>query len=443
MKRIIIIVLSLFIMPILVNAETFTYNVCDTCEYADYESLSNYINSISNLSDKDIIINVNSDISSRLSIGSLSNMPNSVTINGNNHFYNTDHIIISSKKVVINDIIDPFFFKNDDSGDIETFINKINEVSSIIFLSAESTELNNSYVTMLYNYYDLFYQDYGKSILVFNNSHVNYVSSANLNADDSDLGYITDMFSKGTRKYNFKNTKINGFVLENINEKMNYFILTDTELNADNTLFRMPMFMMNSNANFNNCVLSQLLSYSESPNTNLINIYNSKIRDVSYINIDSEENNDAIINSNFDLYNPSTWPFNIIDFFSSVHIYYDDTIILNPNDIIDLKEKFGFENEGLWSLEENIAEINGNKLQAIKPGETKLLLNADKEHFSYNIKLIVNKETLPEKISNTIENKIIKVPITGKSIKLWIVIVTALLLSVIGVCSYILIRKRK
>ena len=74
-----------------------------------------------------------------------------------------------------------------------------------------------------------------------------------------------------------------------------------------------------------------------------------------------------------------------------------------------------------------------------KVGKTKLILNADEEHFLYNINLVVEKETIPEKI----DKMTIKVPITGSKVKAWILIVGGILLGIVGICVYMLIKRKK
>ena len=78
-----------------VKAETLTYEVCESgCEYTNLNDVRRSIANISDLTDKDIVINVNSDITSGydLYIGVIDNMPNSVTINGNNNDINISNL---------------------------------------------------------------------------------------------------------------------------------------------------------------------------------------------------------------------------------------------------------------------------------------------------------------------------------------------------------------
>ena len=65
MKKYIYLILSLLLIPIMVNAETLTYEVCESgCEYTSFSDVNTEIRNISDLTDKDIVINVNSDYTS-------------------------------------------------------------------------------------------------------------------------------------------------------------------------------------------------------------------------------------------------------------------------------------------------------------------------------------------------------------------------------------------
>ena len=58
----------------------------------------------------------------------------------------------------------------------------------------------------------------------------------------------------------------------------------------------------------------------------------------------------------------------------------------------------------------------------------------------YIIKLIAEeKETIPEKI----DKMSIKVPITGSKVKAWVMVVSITLLGIIGICCYMLVKRKK
>ncbi len=87
MKRILIIIISFFLMPVIVNAETLTYEICKSgCEYSSIRQIREAINNIDDLQDKEIIIKVVDDYSEYggvLSVGSENNRIKSLTIDGN------------------------------------------------------------------------------------------------------------------------------------------------------------------------------------------------------------------------------------------------------------------------------------------------------------------------------------------------------------------------
>ena len=89
MKKYISILLTIFLIPIFVNAETLTYNVCESgCEYENLRNVNREIDAISDLSDKDIIININSDMQNYALWFNSSSIANSITINGNGNIVN-------------------------------------------------------------------------------------------------------------------------------------------------------------------------------------------------------------------------------------------------------------------------------------------------------------------------------------------------------------------
>ena len=113
MKRIWILFISLFLIPIFVNAETITYNICKNgCEYSEvYDVLIELQNREDNFNNDDIIINItdtsdyyidSSNIEINYDENTLSNI-NSFTINGNNSTWifesgNRNKIYISLKR---------------------------------------------------------------------------------------------------------------------------------------------------------------------------------------------------------------------------------------------------------------------------------------------------------------------------------------------------------
>ena len=111
---------------------------------------------------------------------------------------------------------------------------------------------------------------------------------------------------------------------------------------------------------------------------------------------------------------------------------YDDSV--GYEGIIDEKIEWN-------SQDETILKVQNEELIRTGYGEVELM--GTRGNDTYTVHLDVEKETLPEKIGNLIEKKTIKVPITGKEVKLWIVIVVASSLIIIGCSILLIIKKRK
>ena len=87
----------------------------------------------------------------------------------------------------------------------------------------------------------------------------------------------------------------------------------------------------------------------------------------------------------------------------------------------------------MWEISNpSVAKVVNGEIISLSKGETDIIAIINGVKYVYHLT-----------VSDTLVSKEIKVPITGKSIKLWIVIVTILLFGVIGVCSYMLIKSRK
>ena len=93
------------------------------------------------------------------------------------------------------------------------------------------------------------------------------------------------------------------------------------------------------------------------------------------------------------------------------------------------------------SADESIVKIENGVVKVLKSGNVDLTANKGNDY--YTMHLTVEKASIAEKITNTIEKKTIKVPITGKEVKMWIIVVSVVLLAVIGACVCMLIRRKK
>ena len=82
MKKYISILLTIFLIPIFVNAETLTYDVCESgCEYLNLGDVRRAIENISDLTDKDIneMQSTNDESLKEYNIFSLSSFFGSIT----------------------------------------------------------------------------------------------------------------------------------------------------------------------------------------------------------------------------------------------------------------------------------------------------------------------------------------------------------------------------
>ena len=399
MKKYIYLLLSAFLfIPFIVNAETITYNVCESgCEYTNLGDVVRAIYSISDLTDKDIVINVNSDMNSYLDIGSIDNMANSVTINGNNHDFNNSQFELSAKNIIINDCIN---------------------IEGIIAYNSDKVSVNNSSINfMLYMSLESNMQIRPKEInlsdvLEMDEKSMNDLKSlglmGNIKIDNMDFSSVLIVPIEGTIK--IYNSEVNKIV---------------------NGLSEGEKF------------------------TATTNIYNSKFNSLKYVNITSKDNpviseyatfmNNSTIDAsllNYDIYDVNLEEGNY-SFHLNTYIYFDKEAKLKPGDklnLVDYLDYYTEDKEIEYTIEdESIAKIENKELIALKEGSTKVTVTTDEGHVVYNINFVVEKETIPEKI----DKMTIKVPITGSKIKAWVVVVSAILLGVIGVCSYMLIKRKK
>ena len=88
--------------------------------------------------------------------------------------------------------------------------------------------------------------------------------------------------------------------------------------------------------------------------------------------------------------------------------------------------------DDVWEISNpKVAKVVNGEIISLSKGETDIVATINGVKYVYHLT-----------VSDTLVSKEVNVPITGKNIKLWIIVVTILLLSVIGACSYILIKKK-
>ncbi len=374
-----------------VEAETLTYEVCDTCEYTNLSDVKRAINNISDLSDKDIVINVNSDRNSSFGID-YGTIPKSITINGNYHDFTDFDFNLSGKKIEINNC---------------------RNLDKLGFDNVEKVTIKNSNINYIY-------------YLLFDNNGQIILSEGNLsnilNIDEYSLSNLKYLFIVGNIK------------IENMNLSNTTLLVNGGKVNIYNTKLN-KIFNLVQNENIN------------------ISIYNSIFKNLKYTNITSEEDKAYNEYVQFYLSNYSSVLSNDIydvdltnfggETKSTTTVYFDKEAKLKLDDKLNLVNYLDYytdDKEIEYTIEdESIAKIENKELTALKEGSTKVTVTTDEGHVVYNINLVVEKETLPEKI----DKMTIKVPITGSKIRVWVVIVSVILLAVILLCSYMLIKRKK
>ena len=199
----------------------------------------------------------------------------------------------------------------------------------------------------------------------------------------------------------------------------------------------------------NNSQLSKVLHYPARaiPKTD---IYNSTFESLRYINVTSEgdaynEYRDFFYSSD---YNPSSLvSYDVYELYyptnGKITIYFDKEFEINPGEEIDLNSALDYYTSGKaidYKINnEDIAKIENMKLKGLTGGKTRLTITTDDGHIVYRIWLKVKKEKVAKKISKMV----VKIPITGKRIKVWVIAVSVVLLGIVSGCAYILVKRKK
>ena len=390
MKRIWILFISLFLIPTLVNAETLTYEVCESgCEYTNLSDVGTAIGNISDLSDKDIIININSDLSNGyIRIGSESDQKtaNSVLINGNNYAINFSSIYFYANSVTL---------KN---------IKKMERELYFYVYNAQKIKLENSDISQLL-------------ILYLDNS------TGSISQEEKDLSKILEIDEISNN--NLLLALVGNIKIENMDLK-NYIIA-----------------LLGGTLNISNSEIGKTLSVPQSGFTT-INIYNSKFNSLKYKNFSSFNeyseafnDEDSFSSLEYDIYDvmaPS---------YSKTTVYFDKEFEINSGEEIDLKSVLDYfpEDEEITYLidDDDVASIDNLKLKGLSSGKTYIEITTGSGLLVYRVMLKVGEDNLAEQI----DRMTVRVPITGSKIKAWVLVISLILLTLIGICTYILINRRK
>ena len=389
MKKYIYIILSLFLfMPFMVNAETVTYNVCESgCEYASWSSVISSIQSLGDLSDKDIVINITSNLNENgygNRIGSESNYAKSITINGNN-----------------------FDFKYSGGFYADTIV--INEVKTIN------------------NYYIYFYNP--KKITMTN----------------STLNQIVFRFDENLQ------VKLNE-IIDSDSLSCVKMIVFYNDMLIDNMDFSNTILgLAAGKVEIHDSKISTIISAPTGGNV-VADIYNSSFDKLQFKKITTLEEYSDEVMPYFNTYDNnylhySRYEVNATDIglqgTANITVYFDKEATVKAGNKLDLSSYLDYytEDKEIENTieDESIAKIENKELIGLKEGSTIVTVTTDEGHVVYRINLTVEKETIPEKI----DKMTIKVPITGSEVKAWVLIVGGILLGIIGICICMLIKRKK
>ena len=471
MKRIIIIVISLFIMPILVNAETLTFNVCkDGCEYTNLSSISSIVNNVTE--EVNIIINItDSSEYEENYVNFYNDNINSIIINGNNSIITNDgsngSIYFEASQVIIKDIkfyTNEILFQGRSIDSIDSYSNRVHLNNTFNISNCEFNAKNNNEYSLIRFGVGTFNID--NSIINtslatdlasvhFNNSKVNKeITNIIMYAIDSHI-YL---YSNSSFNHNMPRRRLTyNDLMAGINEIQLYMngYLTEYdsyELLADSGL---PREVLNGGIHIYQDIEKTIkndMNISEFE-PEFKNTYENSIGydDIKELPIEWKSENESIATLDNGTIKPiANGQVDLVgtrgnDIYT-MHLTVDmpakktneKKVRMAPSTKITLNSVF--KDLDISSLSDDVWEISNPKVAKVVNGE---IISLSKG--TTDITGIVNgvKYVYHLTVSDTLVSKEVKVPITGKNIKLWIVIVTALLLSVIGICSYILIRKRK
>ena len=404
MKKLLIIIGIIIFIPLCVNAETLTYNICKSgCEYSD---LSDIINEINGLNEKDIIINLNDSYGDESSNYIFDNIK-SLTINGNNNSITASNLFLSNiNNIVINDLsVDVDMYLIGPQNSIEPYIS---------YSKSNKAVINNSnfiakQMSFIMDYTVEYNESYTKGAIMVGFADVSFRKSRIESALFSGMTFGAPAYDTNIDIYP-DNEFIGTLKRVGVNE-VNSSEEFDVLIKTPGTLMELLMskeLIDNLNSNFG--VFGINIPYSAQEMPNRINFHQNIVK-----NKKINKRVTSLKEIEVDVLN-----------------LYDDSV--GYEGIIDEKIEWN-------SQDETILKVQNEELIRTGYGEVELM--GTRGNDTYTVHLDVEKETLPEKIGNLIEKKTIKVPITGKEVKLWIVIVVASSLIIIGCSILLIIKKRK
>ena len=176
----------------------------------------------------------------------------------------------------------------------------------------------------------------------------------------------------------------------------------------------------------------------------VVNIYNTKNTSLDYQKV-TNDNQMSEITTDDDLFNNEAWKhtYSVVALEGAnaeINIFFDGTKTIKVDDKLDFSSLFNTIKSGdklTYKVDNtSVAKMDGNNIVGLKEGTTKITATSENGAVNYTLNLTVEKATIIDKMN-------VDVPITGKSIKLWMILLAGVLFGVIGVAVYMLIRRKK
>ena len=350
MKKYIYLIISILLLPIVVNAETITYDVCVSgCEYTKLSDLRSAMINLSYLNGKDIVINIGSDLEDDMScnLSFSDKVFRSLTINGNDNIINDFSVSTSANNVIIKNV-------------------KTTQNATLSSYNAKKLIIENSEIQTV-------------SLLYFN------LNTGQMNTQEVKLNQVLEMDEKST-----SNLQILSFLGNAIIDNMNFS--------------KCLLYITGGTCNIYNSKINKILSVPMMKNIE-INIYNSEFNSLKFKKLTSLDEWDNERQKYYTSHDLSTLNYDIYSLNieelggqtkSITTVYFDKEAKLKPDDKLNLVNYLDYYTEDKeieYTIEdESIAKIENKELIGLKEGSTNVTVTTDEGHVIYRINLVVEKK---------------------------------------------------
>lgn len=450
MKRLKYLILTIiFCVPMLVNATNTTYNVCKNgCEYTELETVLAELEARGSHFENDYItINITDSETytindHRICIADTSEEIKDFTINGNNAtLVLNDSLFMYAKQINIKDVTIKDYWDQDGNagtitGTFKTYADKLNltnvkvgalSISEGEFISnvtIDSSEIANIAVNGNVDIKDT----EARLIRLANGTKYKLQNVTTYDMNINRAGGTDDEMSN----IDFDNVTVNNLAAV----FMSNGTIDDSSINS--------LFYAMGTLDIKNSSGKVLAGADGEMTPTVVNIYNTKNTSLDYQKV-TNDNQMSEITTDDDLFNNEAWKhtYSVVALEGAnaeINIFFDGTKTIKVNDKLDFSTLFNTIKSGdklTYKVDDtSVAKMDGNNIVGLKEGTTKITATSENGAVNYILNLTVEKATIMDKMN-------VDVPITGKSIKLWMIILAGVLFGVIGVAVYMLIRRKK